>query len=266
MSWCCKIHEELLLWRRNRVGAWECPSVGVGWGLCEHGMIFTGVTKFVWVQQAVWWWLRTRLELVSKFHEGVTGHNNVSHYSNKYTIQNLKFHGIFLLQKVLHPITPSWHLLTNSGLVLSLLMPMWIMPHSHNPWPKPTLGHSQALILFLPCNNIPHVSCNSDILSFKYNSLHIFLCSDLDLALIHYVISLHFITLPYSLLLTLHPHSCQYCCALKVCEISRAMMCSREDIYTIVIMAEGQHFIKSCLHVCIWHEILISITTIYWLE
>jgi len=28
----CKIHMEIILWGRNRVGAWECPSAGMGWG------------------------------------------------------------------------------------------------------------------------------------------------------------------------------------------------------------------------------------------
>jgi len=36
---------------------------------CACGMIHVGVTMFMWVQWAVWWLLRTRLELVSKGHE-----------------------------------------------------------------------------------------------------------------------------------------------------------------------------------------------------
>jgi len=49
----CKLHNELLLWRRNGVSAGECLSAGMGQRLCEHGMIHVGVTGFVQVQWVV---------------------------------------------------------------------------------------------------------------------------------------------------------------------------------------------------------------------
>ena len=73
-------------------------------------------------------------------------------------------------------------------------------PYMHSDTLKTQLCSSSAII-------IPHISCNSltHILHLKYNSLSILLCFDSDLALIHYVISLHFITLTSSLLPTSHP-------------------------------------------------------------
>jgi len=123
-----------------------------------------------------------------------------------------------------------WHLLTNSSPVLSyhhhhslqaspssrtLSPPMQITSHSceYSPYLhlhtlKPWLCSSSTLIiLHASCNSLTHNS------HFKYNFPHVFLlCSDSDPGHIYYVISLHIITLTFSSSLTLHPHSCQYCC------------------------------------------------------
>jgi len=70
-----------------------------------------GVTMFMWVQWAVWWLLRTRLELVSKGHEvlqDVTG-----------TPLPFKNWLQLTITTMLHPITLMWHLLTKLQLVPS---------------------------------------------------------------------------------------------------------------------------------------------------
>ena len=155
---------------------------------------------------------------------------------------------------LLHPVTPLWHLLTNSGLVLSychtthcthinFITPVWITSvlaqssactHTQTFSSPDSVPHWQYYF--------PHISCNSPhILHLKYNSSHILWCSDSDPVLIHYVILLHVITLTYPLSMTSHPHSHQYCCVL---------FCSS---------------IKSCLHVCIWHVWISTCVTIVYL-
>ena len=59
---------EIIMQMGNRVGAQECLSVGVGRGLCRCNKVHMGWTSDVTMAQG-------ELELVSKCHEGVMGHN-----------------------------------------------------------------------------------------------------------------------------------------------------------------------------------------------
>jgi len=126
-------------------------------------------------------------------------------------------------------ITPLWHLLTNSSPVPSYsshhpwkldhthanfitLMP--VLSCSHNHWPTPTLGHSQALTLFLLCNINLHTFCNlpTDIFHLNISSSHILLCSNSEPVHTYYVITCHIHHHHISIIADLASHFHQYCC------------------------------------------------------
>ena len=98
-----------------------------------------------------------------------------------------------------------------------------------------SVPHLQYYFLAYLAFHKPH------ILHLKYNSSHILLCSNSNPALIHYVISPHVITLTSSLLLTWHPCSHQYCCALILLGVSALHYSTRSQDSEGVQTAASAH-------------------------
>jgi len=141
------------------------------------------------------------------------------------TFRHLAFWISQLIPRLFHKLTPHKFYHTH----MNFIVPMHIIPCSHDYWPVPALGNSQALTLFPNHNN---------------NSLHILFFSNL-------IIATWVFFLVYIIMLQLQP------CVSILCNLS---LHHHPPSSILVCFVPS---IKFCLHMCIWHVwISTSITTI----